>query len=201
MNDISPPPHGGKSSVPPHGGRSNVPPHGGRSNQPLGGKSTLPPHGGKATLYDDLASQITGLLAGENDGIANLANAAAAIYHTLPDLNWAGFYLARGSELVLGPFQGRPACVRIPIGTGVCGTAAERRQSVLVPDVHEFPGHIACDSASRSELVVPLIRDDTLIGVLDLDSPALARFDARDQAGCEALVAVIVRHLAPILPV
>jgi GAF domain-containing protein len=175
MNDISPPPHGGRSA--------------------------LPPHGGKATLYDDLASQITGLLAGENDGIANLANAAAAIYHTLPDLNWAGFYLARGSELVLGPFQGRPACVRIPIGTGVCGTAAERRQSVLVPDVHEFPGHIACDSASRSELVVPLIRDDTLIGVLDLDSPALARFDARDQAGCEALVAVIVRHLAPILPV
>jgi len=162
MNDI-PPPHGGRPDRSPHGG-----------------KADRQRHGGEATLYDDVAGQIAGLLAGENDVTANLANAAAAIYHALPDLNWAGFYLSRGSELVLGPFQGRPACVRIPIGRGVCGAAAERRQSVLVPDVHEFPGHIACDSISRSELVVPLIRGDTLIGVLDLDSPRLARFDARE---------------------
>ena len=135
------------------------------------------------------------MLTGETDVTANLANAAAAIYHALPSLNWAGFYLARGPELVLGPFQGKPACVRIPLGKGVCGTAARRRKPVLVPDVHAFPGHIACDPASRSELVVPLIRGETLIGVLDLDSPLLARFDADDQAGCEALVAIIVRHL------
>src|ERR1700693_1372188 len=138
--------------------------------------------GGKPDLYDDLAGQIDGLLKGETDFTANLANAAAAIYHALPSLNWAGFYLSRGPELVLGPFQGKPACVRIPIGKGVCGTAAHWRKAVLVPDVHEFPGHIACDSASRSELVVPLIRGETLIGVLDLDSPLLARFDADDQA-------------------
>jgi L-methionine (R)-S-oxide reductase len=156
---------------------------------------------GKAGLYDDLAGQIDGLLPGESDVTANLANAAAAIYHTLPALNWAGLYLLRGPELVLGPFQGKPACVRIPMGKGVCGTAAEQRRSVLVPDVHEFPGHIACDSASRSELVVPLIRGETLIGVLDLDSPRLARFDALDQAGCEALVTVILRHLGCARPV
>ena len=157
--------------------------------------------GDKLGLYDDLAGQLDGLLKGETDFTANLANAAAAIYHALPALNWAGFYLARGPELVLGPFQGKPACVRIPIGKGVCGTAAHQRQPVLVPDVHEFPGHIACDSASRSELVVPLIRGETLIGVLDLDSPLLARFDANDQAGCEALVAIIVRHLGLAQPV
>jgi len=149
----------------------------------------------KQRLYEDLADQIDGLLAGEVDLTANLANAAAAIYHALPSLNWAGFYLLRGPLLVLGPFQGKPACVRIPVGTGVCGSAAMRRQSVLVPDVHAFPGHIACDPASQAELVVPLIRDDTLIGVLDLDSPVVARFDAQDQAGCEALAMIIVRHL------
>lgn len=149
----------------------------------------------KQRLYEDLADQIDGLLAGEVDLTANLANAAAAIYHALPSLNWAGFYLLRGPLLVLGPFQGKPACVRIPVGTGVCGVAAMRRQSVLVPDVHAFPGHIACDPASRAELVVPLVRDDTLIGVLDLDSPVVARFDAQDQAGCEALAMIIVRHL------
>jgi GAF domain-containing protein len=148
-----------------------------------------------------LAHQIEGLLAGEADVTANLANAAAAIYHGLPSLNWAGFYLARGADLVLGPFQGKPACVRIPIGKGVCGTAAEQRHSVRVADVHAFPGHIACDSASLSELVVPLMRGETLIGVLDLDSPRLARFDAHDQAGCEALVAIIVRHLGGAPPV
>jgi L-methionine (R)-S-oxide reductase len=157
--------------------------------------------GGALELYDDLASQLDGLLANETDFIANLANAAAAIYHALPSLNWAGFYLARGTELVLGPFQGKPACVRIPMGKGVCGTAAQQRTPIVVPDVHEFPGHIACDQASRSELVVPLIRGANLIGVLDLDSPLLARFDAGDQAGCEALVAVIVRHLEPAPPV
>jgi L-methionine (R)-S-oxide reductase len=157
--------------------------------------------GGKIAAYDDLAEQIEALLAGETDLTANLANAAAAIYHTLPMLNWAGFYLWRGPELVLGPFQGKPACVRIPVGRGVCGTAAARRQSILVPDVHAFPGHIACDQASNAELVVPLIRDDRLIGVLDLDSPQPARFDADDQAGCEALVAIIVRHLGTVPPV
>jgi L-methionine (R)-S-oxide reductase len=161
----------------------------------------FPANGGKARLYRDLAQQIEGLLAGEADVTANLANAAAAIYHTLPALNWAGFYLLHGQQLVLGPFQGKPACVRIPIGKGVCGTAAASRKTVLVSDVHEFPGHIACDSASQSELVVPLIRGKTLIGVLDLDSPLLARFDAHDQAGCEALVAIIVRHLGLAQPV
>lgn len=180
----------------------DIPPHGGKADpSPQGDKTDLSPQGDKTSLYDDLAGQIDGLLAGESDVTANLANAAAAIYDALPDLNWAGFYLSRGPELVLGPFQGKPACVRIPMGKGVCGTAAEGRRSVLVPDVHEFPGHIACDSVSRSELVVPLIRDDIVIGVLDLDSPRLARFDALDQAGCEALVAVILRHLGPVRPV
>ena len=155
----------------------------------------------KRRLYTDLSEQIGGLLSGEDDSTANLANAAAAIYHALPAINWAGFYLLRGSELVLGPFQGKPACVRIPVGRGVCGAAAEQRRSVLVEDVHAFPGHIACDSASESELVVPLIRGESLIGVLDLDSPRLARFDADDQAGCEALAAIIVRHLAVTGPV
>jgi len=153
------------------------------------------PSGGKPALYRDLALELDGLLSGEPDATANAANAAAAIYHSLPALNWAGFYFLRDGELVLGPFQGRPACVRIAIGKGVCGTAAERRESVLVPDVEAFPGHIACDSASRSELVVPLLWHGRLLGVLDLDSPELNRFDADDQAGCEALVQVIVRHL------
>jgi len=153
------------------------------------------PAGGKPALYHDLALELDGLLSGEPDATANAANAAAALYHSLPALNWAGFYFLRGQELVLGPFQGRPACVRIPLGRGVCGTAAERRETILVPDVEAFPGHIACDTASRSELVVPLLRDGQLLGVLDLDSPELNRFDADDQAGCEALVRVIVRHL------
>jgi L-methionine (R)-S-oxide reductase len=157
------------------------------------------PGGDKSVLYTELGGQIEALLSGEDDAVANLANAAAVIYHGLPSLNWAGFYLAHGAELVLGPFQGKPACVRIAIGTGVCGAAALRRRSVLVPDVHDFPGHIACDETSRSELVVPLIRGDTLLGVLDLDSPRTARFDVSDQSGCEALVAVIIRHLG-LLP-
>jgi L-methionine (R)-S-oxide reductase len=151
---------------------------------------------GKAALYRDLAEQLDALLTGEPDATANAANAAAAIYHSLPALNWAGFYFLRNDTLVLGPFQGRPACTRIKIGDGVCGAAARQRRSILVPDVEAFPGHIACDVASRSELVVPLLRDGELLGVLDLDSPDLARFDAEDQAGCEVLAAIVVRHLA-----
>jgi L-methionine (R)-S-oxide reductase len=153
------------------------------------------PTGGKSQLYRDLARELDALLTGETDATANAANAAAAIYHTLPNLNWAGFYFLRDEMLVLGPFQGRPACVRIALGAGVCGTAARERRSILVDDVDAFPGHIACDTVSRSELVVPLIGTHGLLGVLDLDSPDLARFDADDQAGCEALADIIVRHL------
>ena len=138
--------------------------------------------------------QLAALIAGESDLIANAANTAALIYHGLPDLNWAGFYFRNGAELVLGPFQGKPACVRIPIGKGVCGTAAARGATVLVPDVHDFPGHIACDPDSRSELVVPLIEDGSVLGVLDLDSPLLARFDELDRDGCEQLVALLLVH-------
>jgi GAF domain-containing protein len=130
--------------------------------------------------YEALLAGLDGLLHGERDAIANCANASSLIWHTLPDLNWAGVYLWNGDELVVGPFQGKPACVRIALGRGVCGTAAARRETVLVPDVHAFPGHIACDSASSSEIVVPLIAGEKLVGVLDLDSPKLARFDAED---------------------
>jgi L-methionine (R)-S-oxide reductase len=143
-------------------------------------------------LYRDLGRQLASLIAGESDRTANAANMAALIYQGLPDLNWAGFYFARGGELVLGPFQGQPACVRIAWGSGVCGTAAARGETVLVTDVHEFPGHIACDPVSRSELVVPLIEDGRVTGVLDLDSPRLARFDEDDRAGCEHLVAIFL---------
>ena len=148
----------------------------------------------KAELYRDLSRQLTALLASEANLIANAANMAALIYHGLPDLNWAGFYFREGGELVLGPFQGKPACVRIALGNGVCGTAASRGATVLVRDVHHFPGHIACDPTSRSELVVPLIEAGEVSGVLDLDSPLLARFDEIDQAGCEQLVALFVDH-------
>jgi putative methionine-R-sulfoxide reductase with GAF domain/alkylhydroperoxidase family enzyme len=148
----------------------------------------------KSQLYRDLAAQLGALLEGESDRIANAANMTALIWHGLPDLNWTGFYFRRGSELVLGPFQGKPACVRIPIGKGVCGTAAERGASVVVSDVHEFPGHIACDPDSRSELVVPLVEDGSVLGVLDLDSPVLGRFDKTDQAGCEQLTALFMAH-------
>jgi len=163
--------------------------------------------GGQSVLYQTLAEELDALLRGETDPIANAANAAAAIYHSLAELNWAGFYFLRGRELVLGPFQGKPACVRIPLGKGVCGTAAAVRRSVLVPDVLAFPGHIACDAASRSELVVPLLTEAGssaaglteagVLGVLDLDSPLPGRFDAADQAGCEAIAAMLVRHLVP----
>jgi GAF domain-containing protein len=149
----------------------------------------------KPELYGDLARQLAALIAGEPYPIATAANTAALIYHGLPNLNWAGFYFRDGEELVLGPFQGKPACVRIPVGKGVCGTAAARGTTILVPDVHDFPGHIACDPDSRSELVVPLIEDGGVLGVLDLDSPLPARFDELDRDGCEQLVAVLLVHL------
>lgn len=150
------------------------------------------PQGDKPDVYRELAQMAKGLLADERDPIANAANLSALIFHGLPDLNWVGFYFLQGSELVLGPFQGKPACVRIPLGEGVCGTAAQRRESVLVSDVNAFPGHIACDAASNSELVVPLIVGETLLGVLDLDSPFTARFDEEDRVGCETLAAIWV---------
>jgi L-methionine (R)-S-oxide reductase len=148
----------------------------------------------KTERYAELAQELTGLLTGERDFIANAANMAALLFNGLPDLNWAGFYFAKDGELILGPFQGKPACVRIAIGKGVCGTAAERGESILVADVEAFPGHIACDAASRSELVVPLLRDGAVLGVLDLDAPITNRFDADDRAGCEALVRIFLAH-------
>jgi GAF domain-containing protein len=148
-----------------------------------------------ATMYRDLASALEGLVAGERDPIANMANASALIFETLPDVNWVGFYRLLDGELVLGPFQGRPACIRIKFGEGVCGVAAETRQVQRVEDVHAFPGHIACDSASNSEIVVPLIRDGELIGVLDIDSPKQGRFSAEDEAGCVRLGEILSRVL------
>ena len=142
----------------------------------------------KAAFYRELGQQLGGLLHGERDAVANAANTAALLFTTLPDLNWAGFYVLRSpDELVLGPFQGKPACVRIAVGRGVCGAAVEQRRSLLVEDVHAFAGHIACDAASRSELVVPLMRGDAIFGVIDLDSPLPARFDRDDQRGIEAI--------------
>jgi GAF domain-containing protein len=147
----------------------------------------------KTEFYRQLVQQLEALLAGESDAIANAANTAALLYHTMPDLNWAGFYFLRHErELVLGPFQGKPACVRIAAGQGVCGRAVLRRQPVLVEDVEAFPGHIACDSASRSELVVPLLSGDEILGVLDLDSPYVSRFDTGDQAGIEQVAALYI---------
>jgi L-methionine (R)-S-oxide reductase len=149
----------------------------------------------KPTLYRDLASALEALVAGEPDGIANMANAAALIWESLPDLNWAGFYRNVGGELVLGPFQGRAACIRIPFGKGVCGAAAATLAVQRVDDVHAFPGHIACDAASASELVVPIVRDGVLIAVLDLDSPNKARFDGEDEAGCIKLGEILARAI------
>lgn len=149
-------------------------------------------HVDKTEMYRELAQQLEALLAGESDSVANAANTAALVFQTLPGLNWAGFYFLRGDELVLGPFQGKPACVRIASGKGVCGAAVVRRQSVLVDDVQAFPGHIACDADSRAELVVPLLRGDKVFGVLDLDSPHPNRFDAQDQAGIEKVAAIYV---------
>jgi GAF domain-containing protein len=149
----------------------------------------------KPTLYSDLASALEGLVAGEPDGIANMANAAALIWESLPDINWVGFYRNIDGELVLGPFQGRPACIRMSFDQGVCGAAAKSRQVQRVEDVHQFPGHIACDSASNSEIVVPLIRDGEVLGVLDIDSPKFARFDSEDEAGCIRLGEIMTRAI------
>ena len=146
----------------------------------------------KSELYNQLAAQLSSLLAGERDLIASAANFASLVYHTLPDLNWAGFYFDKDGELVLGPFQGQPACVRIALGRGVCGTAAAKCATTIVPNVHEFPGHIACDSASNSEIVVPLMKGERFIGVLDLDSPKLSRFDEEDAVGLEVLVKILL---------
>ena len=147
------------------------------------------------TLYRDLTAALEGLIGDETDSVANMANAAGLIWESLPDINWVGFYRNIGGELVLGPFQGRPACIRIPFGTGVCGVAAETRQVQRVEDVHAFPGHIACDSASNSEIVVPLIRDGELLGVLDIDSPKHARFTEEDEAGCIRLGEILSKAL------
>ncbi len=150
----------------------------------------------KTAGYRKLEQQLAALLHGERDAIANQANTAALLWHSLPDLNWAGFYRFDGSELVLGPFQGKSACVRIQVGRGVCGAAAITGKTVVVPDVHEFPGHIACDAASRSEIVVPLVKDGNLLGVLDLDSPLLNRFDAADKSGLENIVRTLIAATA-----
>jgi GAF domain-containing protein len=152
----------------------------------------------KPELYRQLIQAADSLTAGEPDAVANMANVAALLFETLPDLNWAGFYRNVGGELVLGPFQGRAACIRIPFGKGVCGTAASTREPQCIDDVNAFPGHIACDSASASELVVPLIHEGELLGVLDLDSPSLARFDREDLAGCLELARLLAPRLAPV---
>jgi L-methionine (R)-S-oxide reductase len=150
----------------------------------------------KAADYARLAQELAALLAGERDLIANAANTAALLFEALPEVNWAGFYFLKQGELVVGPFQGKPACVRIALGQGVCGTAASERRTLLVADVHQFPGHIACDAASRSEIVVPLVQGPTLLGVLDIDSPRPHRFDGEDARGVEALAAVFIASAA-----
>jgi len=148
----------------------------------------------KPAAYRELNAQLAALFEGERDGLANCANLAALLYELLPDLNWAGFYFLRGEELVLGPFQGRVACVRIALGRGVCGTAARERRTILVPDVHAFPGHIACDARSCSEIVVPLLDGDKLLGVLDLDSPRVGRFEQDDADGLATAVQLLLKH-------
>lgn len=156
----------------------------------------------KSDFYSDLSASLASLLEGESDALANLANASGLLGQALERINWCGFYLLRGegeskaAELVLGPFQGKPACVRIPLGSGVCGTSAARRETLVVDDVLSFPGHIACDAASRSEIVVPLIADGRLLGVLDVDAPEPARFDAEDRAGLERFVNTLLPRVA-----
>jgi L-methionine (R)-S-oxide reductase len=149
----------------------------------------------KKTLYAEIHRALQAVLTGESDPIANLANAAALLFWSLPAINWAGFYLLKEQELVLGPFQGKIACVRIKLGQGVCGNAAEQRQTLVVPNVHEFPGHIACDSASNSEIVVPIIKNDAIIGVLDIDSPEFARFDDNDKTELQKFVQILIAAL------
>lgn len=150
----------------------------------------------KYVLYQQICEQLQLLLGEEQDFIANAANTSALLYQLIPDINWAGFYTAEGNELVLGPFQGKPACARIPFGKGVCGTAAAQRKTIVVPDVHRFPGHIACDTASQSEIVVPLLNWGKLLGVLDIDSASLSRFDEDDRDGIESIVAVFLASQA-----
>ena len=157
--------------------------------------ASIPLSGDKPEQYAQLSAQAEALLAGEADRIANAANLSALVYHALPDLNWVGFYFYDGTELVVGPFQGLPACVRIPLDKGVCGAAASTRRTQRIADVHDFPGHIACDAASRSELVVPLVLDGALVGVFDIDSPVPGRFDVEDQKGLETIATLFVRSL------
>lgn len=156
--------------------------------------------GEKAELYLQLALRLRSLLEDERDLIANAANLSALLFHSLPDLNWAGFYFLKEGELVLGPFQGQPACVRMKMGQGVCGTAAAKRETIIVPNVHEFPGHIACDSASNSEIVLPITKNDKLLGVLDLDSPIIDRFDSKDAAGLKPLIRIFVESIDSSAP-
>jgi L-methionine (R)-S-oxide reductase len=161
-------------------------------------EANLIPHGAfdKPELYHLVVESAIELLAPERDAVANAANLASLVYHSLPDLNWLGFYFLKDGDLVVGPFQGKPACVRIAMGKGVCGAAAQRRETVVVTDVNEFPGHIACDAASRSEIVVPLVKGSQLIGVLDADSPVVGRFDAVDREGFEKLARLYVERSA-----
>ena len=157
-------------------------------------QAARPARNAKSKLYASLVVQLMSLLKGEYDLVANAANFSALLFNSLPNVNWAGFYFLRGEELVLGPFQGNPACVRIPMGKGVCGVAAQQCETIIVPNVHEFPGHIACDVASNSEIVVPLFDGERLLGVLDLDSPLIGRFDDQDAEGLNELVTVFVGH-------
>lgn len=157
-------------------------------------KQARPPQNAKSKLYASLVVQLLSLLKGEYDFTANAANFSALLFNSLPNVNWAGFYFLKGEELVLGPFQGNPACVRIPMGKGVCGVAAQQCETIIVPNVHEFPGHIACDVASNSEIVVPLFDGERLLGVLDLDSPLIGRFDDQDAEGLNELVTVLIGH-------
>ena len=157
-------------------------------------RAATPENNAKPKLYASLVVQLLSLLKGEHDFVANAANFSALLFNSLPNVNWAGFYFLQGEELVLGPFQGNPACVRIPMGKGVCGVAAQQCETIIVPNVHEFPGHIACDVASNSEIVVPLFDGEQLLGVLDLDSPTIGRFDDQDAEGLNELVTVFVAH-------
>jgi len=147
--------------------------------------------GTKSETYPQIIEQVQALIHDETDFLANMANTSSLLYHLLPEVNWVGFYLYREEQLILGPFHGKPACVRIAIGKGVCGTAAERKETIVVPDVHQFPGHIACDAASQSEIVVPMIKEGRLIGVLDIDSPIKNRFDETDQTYLEKIVEIL----------
>src|SRR5215204_6102604 len=164
------------------------------TNKAASRRVATPESDAKGQLYANLVVQLLSLLKGEYDLVANAANFSALLFNSLPNINWAGFYFLQGDELVLGPFQGNPACVRIPMGKGVCGVAAKQCETIIVPNVHEFPGHIACDVASNSEIVVPLFDGERLLGVLDLDSPTIGRFDDQDAEGLNELVTVFVAH-------